>query len=142
MPPRLELLERHFFVVVELVGRERDRSVADDYVIGKDHLVQPLERIDADRAREPALEPELFADLAQHGGLGVLAALEEARDEPVPLRGPADAAHEHDAARALDDGRDDRYGIAPLHEARTAGTRAVSRPPRTVAASSARQRGQ
>ena len=64
-----------------------------------------------------AFEAELLGDLAQHGGFGMLAALEEARDEPVPVRRTADAVHEHDAARALDDGGDDGHGIAPVHEA-------------------------
>ena len=85
-------------------------------MIREDHLIQALERIDADRARRAGLEPELLGHFAQHGGFGVLAALEKPRYEAVPRRRPADAVHEHHAARALDDGRDDWHGIAPVHE--------------------------
>ncbi len=63
-----------------------------------------------------ALEPDFLFDLAQHGHLRVLAPLEKTRDEPVPRRGPADAAHEDYVARTLDDGRDDRHRVAPMHE--------------------------
>ena len=82
------------------------------------------------------VETELLGDFAQHRGFGMLAALEETRDEPVPRRRPADAVHEHDAARALDDGRDDRHGIAPMHEAALR-----AREPRLAAALGGRELG-
>ena len=116
--PRPELRERHFLVVVELVGRERDRRlVRDDDVVREDHLIQALERIHADRAGEAPCKAELLGDLAQDGDLGMLAALEEARDEAVPPGGSPDAVHEHHAVRTLHDGRDDRHRVAPMHEA-------------------------
>src|SRR5690606_17569016 len=64
----------------------------------------------------------LFGDFTQYRVRGMLAALQESCDEPIPVLGPADAVHEHDAACALDDGCDHGYGIAPVHEpARGAG---------------------
>jgi hypothetical protein len=118
LPPRLELLERHFLVVVELIGREHNRAVVGhDDVVREDHLIEPVERINADRAGEAAREAELLGHFAQHCGFGMLAALEKAGDEPIPARRTADAVHEHDAARAFDDRGDDGHGIAPLNEA-------------------------
>src|SRR5688572_15997293 len=64
--PRLELCERHFLVIVELVCRERDRwLVRDDHVVREDHLIQALERVDPDRACEAACKTELLGNLAQ-----------------------------------------------------------------------------
>ena len=86
-------------------------------MVREDHLIQALERIDPDRTGQAAVEPELFGDLAQDRDLGMLAALEEARDEAVPTGRSANAVHENDAVRALDDCGDDGHGIAPMHEA-------------------------
>jgi hypothetical protein len=86
-------------------------------VVREDHLIQALERIDPDRTGQAAFEPELFGDLAQDRDLGMLAALEEARDEAVPAGGSAYAVHEDHAVRTLDDRSDDGYRIAPMHEA-------------------------
>ena len=72
------------------------------------------------------VEAELFGYFAQHGGFGMLAALEESRDEPVPVRRTAEAVHEDDAARALDDRPRRRARDCPTARSHIAGTRAAS----------------
>src|SRR5690606_36431857 len=99
------MLERHGLVVDELRVAKAYLAVGEPDVVREDDLIQPLERIRADRRDDLAAEPGLFLDLAQHGLLRRLVRLEESRDEGVPRRRIAAASDEDDALVPLDDRR-------------------------------------
>src|SRR3954452_9554899 len=122
--PWLDPLDRNLLVIVELVGGERDRTGADEHVIHEDELVKAIERVDSDERAESRVEPKLFLHLAQSAFSRRLARFQEPGHEAEPVRRPADAMHEHDATRALDNRGDDRHRVAPVHEA----TRGTSEP--------------
>src|SRR5690606_31901971 len=115
--PRAQVLERHRSVIDELRLAETYLARREPDVVREDDLIQPLERIGADRGDDLAREPELFLDLAQHGLLRGLVRLEESRDEDVPGRRIAAIPDEDDPPVALDDRGDDRDRVVPVNEA-------------------------
>jgi hypothetical protein len=81
------------------------------------------EGVGADEARDGAFEAEFFAEFAQRGLFGALAALDEAGHEAEPALGPAALAGEQDGALVLDHGGDDGQGVV-VEDVAAAGRRA------------------
>src|SRR5581483_10897049 len=103
--------------VLDQLLAEHDLPLGDD-VVGDDQLVHARERVMADELAHPRrLQPQLLLHLAQYAGsrIGVIL-LQEAGDQREHLRRPGAVARQDDLPLVLDDGRDHRHRVVPVHE--------------------------